>query len=129
MTRKEKELKALEALGLKVGDKIIFTLSRNVYEIKEDDRMTWLHKTIQSFDETIYLLFEYDWEKIEKPLKYKKCKDFDGCKDCPFANKRFINCYNIIKNTADEDKTLEQIYHFFESTTDSLKTEIFCGDE
>lgn len=67
MTRKEKEKKLLDALDLKVGDKIkLYQLGVETYkivELKSDYRLSCTRKELLA---QIGLLLLYDFEKVEE---------------------------------------------------------------
>lgn len=127
MTRKEKELKVLEAFGLKVGDKIkiIFdcledTIVSLVTVVENEERFYLKNKEEATFN--IDILFREEWEKIKPSTKNKKCKDFDRCIGCPIYKSDYLDCGN------GEQETLEEKYNKAKQDLDKLKTEIY-GDE
>ena len=126
MTRKEKELKMLETLGLKVGDKI--KACYVIYEIVEEEEFHILHPVDNGVSELVnvgsiaHVLLDYDWKKIKSSIKDKKCKDFDRCIGCPIYKSDYLDCGN------GEEETLEEKYNKANQDLNKLKTEIF-GDE
>ena len=129
MTRKEKELKMIEALDLKVGDRIKTKVDPTVLEIieKEPDGFAFRESFIalqEPGEEDFYLiqlLYEVDWERIEPPLKYKKCSDFKNCIDCPLFEFKALGCQFVEDY---KDMTLEELCNKFEKEIKNAKQEI-----
>lgn len=153
MTRKEAEKELLESLGLSVGDRIKVTQENYVHANKifviretEDDRDYdgyYLGLETSSFEREMYLLsipetpslkkgmyslsilIDTDWEKVETPLKDKKCEDFNNCEGCPLHD---WFCAELI----DEDpsnKIISEIYNKIEKKLFKAKEEIFGEEE
>ena len=124
MTRIEKELKMIEALGLKVGD----VIERNepthhFFKIVENDTGIWVINEgtgVQYY--AVHFITFYDWKKVKPSLKNKKCKDFDHCIGCPIYKSNYLDCGN------GEEETLEEKYNGVKQDLDKLKTEIY-GEE
>ena len=124
MTRKEKELKVLEAFGLKVGDKIkiIFdcledTIVSLVTVVENEERFYLKNKEEATFN--IDILFREEWEKVEPSLKDEKCKDV-SCDVCPLNKEHlYCRCY-----TAYSYETLGEIYEKIKADLDEAKKEL-----
>lgn len=129
MTRKEKELKMIESLGLKIGDKVklIFGSDNTIVSlttiVEKEERLYLKSENEETFN--IDILIREDWVKIKPPLKDMKCKDFKHCKDCPLSYIEGIEC-GYIKNM--EEKTIEEIYNDIKQSVDKAKKVIF-GEE
>ena len=128
MARKEEGIKVLDLFGLKVGDKIkIYDI---IYEIVEKKESYILHpidedvSNLYDIENIGHALSSCNWEKIEIPLKDMRCKDFDGCKGCPFKN-RVINCGFTVGN---DDITIGEMYNEVKKDFARLTAEI-CGEE
>lgn len=138
MTRKEKQKRLLESLGLSVRDRIKVTQKNNVHTNKifviretEDDRdydgYYLGHESSSIKVEEMYLLsilIDMDWEKVETPLKDKTCDDIEGCDGCPLHN---FYCAEIIDEDLS-DITVSEVYNKIENKLFIAKEEIF-GDE
>ena len=137
MTKKEIQKRLLESLGLMVGDRIKVTQKNHVHTNKifiiretEDegdyDEYYLGPETPSSLRKEMYLLsilIDMDWEKVETPLKDKKCEDFDACDGCPLHD---YFCADLI----DEDpsnKTIGEVYDKIEKRLFKAKKEIY-GD-
>ena len=127
MTRKEIQLKVLELFGLKIGDKVKSLLySNNIYTIEEIDKKIKLVNIETGYKESISLLLDIDWEKIEPPVKDKKCIDFEHCNGCPFYKLRAINCCYITK---EMDSSMVERYEGLNEIIKELKTKIYGEEE
>ena len=126
MTTKEKQLKVLELFGLKVGDKIRFSFNKIDSEIVETQTFYAIKEdTLHGID----LLIEYDWKKVEPSLKDKKCKEFENCYGCPFADS-FVSCGDIeVVGENLREATLEDVYNGAEKELEKLKKEIYEEEE
>ena len=137
MTKKEKQKRLLESLGLGVGDRIKVTQKNNVHtnkifiiretEDNHDYNGYYLgHESSSLKVEDRYLLsilIDMDWEKVETPLKDKTCDDIEGCDGCPLHN---FYCAEII----DEDLsniTVSEVYNGIEKKLFIAKEKIFGG--
>lgn len=126
MTRKEKELKALEAFDLKIGDRIKGNEPVNpFFKIVEDDTSIRVinEETGVEYNAVYYITF-YDWEKAETPLRDKKCKDFN-CTGCPIYKAKQIECL-IVKDISDI--TIGEVYNEIKEEVDEVGKELY-GEE
>ena len=137
MTRKEKDLKVLEAFGLNIGDRVKINSDTrtdvfrgNVFVITE--RTDGAIVLYQKIGDRVYnnitlklgFLLDESWTRLETPLKDKKCEDFyfNHCKDCPFRKRKTLYC-TYIDNY--KQMTLEEIYNAIKQDFDKAKQEIY----
>ena len=127
MTRKEKELKTIEALGLKVGDRIKVknnSLVNGVYEIKErEDMVIIIRPSEHGFN--INFLITNDWEKVETPLKDKKYIEL-LCSDCPLYKFKMLNCIFV---KGYKNMTIEEICNELEKEAKNARQEVLGEEE
>lgn len=115
MTNKEKQLKMLEALDLRVGDMVEATLKngkKKIYKIEENSG----DKSIRLFDiRNIYTigiewLLYYDFEVVEyhqKTWGEYKCRELK-CSECPI---RFLDCTGNVEDTLS-DNVDKNVYRY-----------------
>lgn len=118
MTIKEKELILIKALGLEIGDIIIFTEFNNVkYIITEDTHRIKLTQNSSIYENSILHLITDDWVKVEKPKRFGDlhCKD-TNCNFCPFGlwNCNIDDSYNKtlyeILDYRDKSHNMSEVY-------------------
>ena len=137
MIKKEVQKRLLESLGLMVGDRIKIIQKNHVHTNKifviretEDERDYdgyYLGLENPSLKKEMYLLsilIDMDWEKVETPLKDKKCDDIEGCVGCPLHD---FYCADLIYGELS-DMTVSEVYNRIEKKLFIAKKEIF-GDE
>lgn len=119
MNRREKEKLLLDALGLKVGDKV--KIHDDIYKIEEaEDEDVYELQNItgnRNICDLIILIF-CDFEKIEPKKKYGNvvCVDIQ-CHCCPLF---MIDC-------RCEDKCHHTLYEILDSTFDTLRISKNCN--
>lgn len=139
MTRKEKQKRLLESLGLNVRDRIKITQKNNVHT----DKIFVIRETKHDRDYDVYylgpenvfstkkemyslsILIDMDWEQLEIPLKDKTCDDIEGCVGCPLHN---FYCAEIIDEDLS-DITVSDVYHKIEKKLFIARDELFGGEK
>lgn len=137
MTKKEKDLKVLEAFNLKIGDSVKISPDTPTHIFKGDvfvitERADGVIVLCQKIADTVSdnvafnvgFLLDESWTKLKSSLKDKKCKDIT-CYDCPFGDFRLFDCDY---DSDLKEKTIGEIYNSVKQDLDKVKKEIF-GDE
>lgn len=136
MTKIEVQKRLLESLELMVGDRIkvtqknyvhtnkIFVVRETEDKVKDEYNDYYLELENSCSRDKMYslsILVEKDWEKVETPLKDKKCDDFEGCVGCPLHD---FYCADLIYGTLS-GKTISEVYNRIEKKLFIAKKEIF----
>lgn len=127
MTNKEKQLKMLEALDLRVYDVVEIKMGDFIHtaRIREEGRDIILKSYTTNKEFNINVLLEYDFEVVEyhqKTWGETKCGAIN-CSKCPLG---FLVCAGTIEDTLSDK--LDKMAHKFPKTEKGKKIYEICKE-